>query len=1308
MHRSGTSAITRVISLLGAALPSRLMPPSPNNNILGFWEPLQLSMLHDQMLAEAGSSWDGWQQLDLAARLSESRLANYKAEIVRELDDCFGTAPFFVLKDPRVCRFVPLYREILAGMGVAVRPVLTIRHPSSVAASLQARDGIPEELSRFYWLRHLLDAEAATRDLPRAFVRYEALLEDWRAALQPVASQLGVEWPIAAEKVAAEIDAFLQPEHDHGPPVEPHGSGRDPIWRCYEALLRLPAADAAAELDALGASFDAAATLCTRAIAAERATREQALVMQRGSTDAALAESRTEREALTAEISRLQEVVKADRAAHEEALERQQSEAAGQITAVRAEVAAVSDEVARLTKAAEADRLDHERALAQHQAEAAAALEATRIEAQRALAATRAEAEAALAASRAEAGAALAAARAEATRRWESLQGQILAARERADTAEAAAATTIHGQEYRLANARLANAKLEHELAAFDRLRLRRLFSAIRKQRLKTVGWRLLLRPLDHLQVAAEDRGRVIWRITGDDPQFDLGWIGAAPLPPGHYRLTLAAPARGRFRKTGRLYVDSGAGYSEAEALDLSFSTTGADLWRASFVLPRGARALRFDPSSDEPTFVVGKVRLRRISRLVRGGQAVAQLVAAHRHRPVSLVGIGFTAAFKLLTGGPRSLGRYLRGASQPPATPPDRSWAERAVRLVTTNRPPRSGPSPAPTIAVHAHIFYLDLLDEITDCLAAIPYPTQVYVSTTTPGHRPLIEERLAKLPHVTSVDVRLVENRGRDIAPLVIEFGAALARADLVAHLHTKRSPHNLDLRGWRRYLFDSAFGSQAVVRAIVNRFLSDPDVGLLFPATYLPVRPFMRIGANGPAVRNLLQRYGSDRVLGEFQDDFFPAGSVFWCRGSLIRRLLELNLKATDFEPEAGQVDGTLAHALERILPSVAAVDGQVSEEYVIDDRKAGESPPDQIATATDILILDHMLGGGTKVFTNHAVAGWMAAGFTVQRLTCDIANGKFVLQSADPMDGGVISFPDLDAVQAFYGSRRIGQIIVNSLVTFPSPEACVDLVQALKQRHQATLVYHVHDFYCVCPSQHLLDAGNRYCGVPCDLAVCATCAATNLNMWHFRGPKFSMARWRQAFQRLFDACDEVIVFDESAVDVLRRAFTLPDDRVRVRPHERTVALTPLRQSRRAPLHIGLIGTLNHCKGFDLVNELADHVSRTKPGTPITLVGSSVVPPAGNVSVLGAYEIRDLPEIITASGITVFLIASIVPETFCYTLDELMAMELPVVAFDLGAQGRRTAGYPHGTVLPAGCSIEEVYRAIAAAHARFYGVP
>src|SRR5688572_11542372 len=176
MHRSGTSALTRVMGLLGAALPRNLLGAGRGNE-MGHWEPEPLAAAHDRMLAEVGSRWDDWRSLDLN-RMGAERLAATRDELTRLIEEQFGRVPLFVLKEPRICRFVPLYRELLANLGVEPRYVVPLRNPLAVMASLKARDGMTEGFAGLLWLLHVLEAEAETRGWPRAIVSYEALLAD--------------------------------------------------------------------------------------------------------------------------------------------------------------------------------------------------------------------------------------------------------------------------------------------------------------------------------------------------------------------------------------------------------------------------------------------------------------------------------------------------------------------------------------------------------------------------------------------------------------------------------------------------------------------------------------------------------------------------------------------------------------------------------------------------------------------------------------------------------------------------------------------------------------------------------------------------------------------------------------------------------------------------------------------------------------------------------------------------------------------------------------------------------------------------
>jgi hypothetical protein len=214
MHRSGTSALTRVISLLGADLPKNLMPAVPGNNEAGFWESMDAYRLNDAILTSAASSWDDWRRFD-PDRLPSGAKTGLKARALAMLEQDFSASNLFVLKDPRLCRLLPFWLEVLLEFGAEPVGILPLRNPVEVAASLARRDGFSPSKAHLLWLRHVLDAERGTRTLPRVFTTYDRLLGDWRGTVGALTEKLEIDWPRRMEEAAAEIDAFLQHRHRH-------------------------------------------------------------------------------------------------------------------------------------------------------------------------------------------------------------------------------------------------------------------------------------------------------------------------------------------------------------------------------------------------------------------------------------------------------------------------------------------------------------------------------------------------------------------------------------------------------------------------------------------------------------------------------------------------------------------------------------------------------------------------------------------------------------------------------------------------------------------------------------------------------------------------------------------------------------------------------------------------------------------------------------------------------------------------------------------------------------------------------------
>jgi hypothetical protein len=218
MHRSGTSAVARVLSLLGATLPRELMP-AHEDNVTGYWEPRRVVQFNNRLLRSIGQGWDCDTPLpvDWFAQLHGSDLHHEAQGLLQEE---FADAPLFVLKDPRLCRLFPFWERVLADADVVPRVLLALRDPVEVAGSLARRFADPRlrsaaiaapSRSLLLWLRYVLDAERHTRHLPRLALDYAALLNDWRSALAGLSDLCPRLGPAGVELAAQTIDGFLDP-----------------------------------------------------------------------------------------------------------------------------------------------------------------------------------------------------------------------------------------------------------------------------------------------------------------------------------------------------------------------------------------------------------------------------------------------------------------------------------------------------------------------------------------------------------------------------------------------------------------------------------------------------------------------------------------------------------------------------------------------------------------------------------------------------------------------------------------------------------------------------------------------------------------------------------------------------------------------------------------------------------------------------------------------------------------------------------------------------------------------------------------
>ena len=213
MHRSGTSAMAGLFAMLGADAPRTLIGANRSNE-KGHWESQAIARLNDRILESAGTTWDDWSEFN-PRWISSPRADQFRQEAHRLIEAEFGRSGFFVLKDPRICRFPVFWIDILSSAGIRPVVVLPVRNPMEVAASLGERNKLDPGYGELMWLRHVLDAEAGTRSLPRLFVRYDDLLTRWSEIAQKAEPILELTWPRMSERAAIEIEDFLSSRLRH-------------------------------------------------------------------------------------------------------------------------------------------------------------------------------------------------------------------------------------------------------------------------------------------------------------------------------------------------------------------------------------------------------------------------------------------------------------------------------------------------------------------------------------------------------------------------------------------------------------------------------------------------------------------------------------------------------------------------------------------------------------------------------------------------------------------------------------------------------------------------------------------------------------------------------------------------------------------------------------------------------------------------------------------------------------------------------------------------------------------------------------
>ena len=226
--------------------------------------------------------------------------------------------------------------------------------------------------------------------------------------------------------------------------------------------------------------------------------------------------------------------------------------------------------------------------------------------------------------------------------------------------------------------------------------------------------------------------------------------------------------------------------------------------------------------------------------------------------------------------------------------------------------------------ICVQAHVFWEDLIPEITDKTNEIPYKFDLFITTTTSNKADIIIKYLKLHSKANSFHVSIVENKGRDIIPFINQLKPVIQNYKYFCHIHSKKSSYSETGEIWREYLFENLMGNSQIVKEILHYFETDSKIGVIFPQNIDFIRKNVEWGGDYAICENLMSRINKNYKINK-ENLVFPAGNMFWGRTDALKQIFDLDIQINEIPAEEGQRDGTIMHAIERLWLYLADSNG-----------------------------------------------------------------------------------------------------------------------------------------------------------------------------------------------------------------------------------------------------------------------------------------------------------------------------------------------------------------------------------------------
>lgn len=345
---------------------------------------------------------------------------------------------------------------------------------------------------------------------------------------------------------------------------------------------------------------------------------------------------------------------------------------------------------------------------------------------------------------------------------------------------------------------------------------------------------------------------------------------------------------------------------------------------------------------------------------------------------------------------------------------------------------------------------------------------------------------------------------------------------------------------------------------------------------------------------------------------------------------------------------------------------------------------------------ILFITHSLGGGTELFVTNFLKKQQGKNLLLMRNYSYLKDFYYTIEDINNKKKYLIN--SLDFILSCHGA--IEEIIVNSLVSYYRWSDIIDYIISYKKNYSDTTVrYFVHDFHCICPSFNLI-RNRRFCQIKC---ISSNCSFNKQVYTNYK----TIPIWQEIWGRFLQNCDEVRCFSSSSKEILMKKYNnLLGDCVTVVPHSMEYFKKYAQESiqvQKDRLTIAIPGTiLSVAKGCYIVKDFLK-ISKNKDFN-VVIVGKlkkNCCVKAKNITYTGEYNSEELDIIFKKYNVNIVFFPSIWPETFSYLINEILFLGIPLVAFDIGAQGEKVKAYKKGTVISLDSPSIQIFKTIISAY-------